>query len=96
MVTRTVYVTPEDPTPPILSVGRLAPGELYKVVAPSSAEGIIVLATKQTPALAQAAVVLHSMNPAQYPAGSAILNTDWKCRRLGVGEYVKLVQGEED
>ncbi|AZS49174.1 hypothetical protein HOV25_gp41 [Pseudomonas phage RLP] len=96
MTVKTMYVKPEDPAPPVLSVGRLSPGELYKVVTPSSAEGAVVLATKQTPALPQAVIVLHSMNPAQYAVGTAILNTDWRCRRLGAGEYIKLVQGEAD
>uniref|UniRef100_A0AAU0N675 Uncharacterized protein n=1 Tax=Pseudomonas phage vB_PaPhi_Mx1 TaxID=3079664 RepID=A0AAU0N675_9CAUD len=91
MATRTVYVRPEDPAPPVLSAGRLIPGELYRAVAPSSAEGVIVLAT--TGPWHVRSVVLHSMNPSVYPVGLAVVDDAWRFRRLGAGEYVKLVQG---
>lgn len=93
MTVRTVYVRPEDPAPPVLSAGRLMPGELYRVVAPSEAEGVIVLATSGPWHVRS--VVLHSMNPAVHPVGLAIVDDTWRFRRLGAGEYIKLVQGED-
>lgn len=95
MTTRTVYVRPVDPAPPVLSAGRLIPGELYRVVVPSESEGVIVLATAGTWPMF-GAVVLHSMNPAAYPVGMAVTDNSLRFRRLGAGEYIKLVQGEAD
>ncbi|ABY70974.1 hypothetical protein phiKMVp07 [Pseudomonas phage phiKMV] len=94
MNTRTVYVKPHSSRcPPVLSAGRLTPGELYHVIVPAEVEGVIVLATSGPWHIRS--VVVHSGHPSVYPVGMAVTDDSWRFRRLGVSEYVQLIQGYE-